>query len=91
MSEPTDIDRLNAFVNAAAAIFDECAATGRAMVDRDIAIAIYAADLEDRVIWGRSNGLTPRGIMHVETKVEARRHRYLASLSAACGKRLGFL
>ena len=80
-----DVDRLNAMVNAAAAILGDVDMP--ATIEPYVEVALMCAVESDRIIWGRVDGQVPRGIMNAGVRVD-KRAAFHASLSAACARRL---
>ena len=85
-----DMDRLNALINTAAVILAGAYGTdtgsARCQVLRYVDAALEAAALSDAIIWRRSGGQVPRGIMNAGRVYK--RAAFHASLSAACARRL---
>jgi hypothetical protein len=85
--EPDDIDRLNALINAAAAMAPDCDAS--AMVAADVDAYLASAAVIDRFMWGVPGAAVPRGLLSAPTKAERKRDALERSLGRACAKALG--
>jgi hypothetical protein len=93
---PDDIDRLNALINAAAAVAPDCDVS--AIVAADVDAALAAAAFLDRLLWGvpgdpglpgYPGGIMPCGLLSAPTKAERKRDAMERSLGIACAKALG--